>query len=178
VPGGVDAGDFGAWLGDITIAIAGEGESSVPCGECSACCSSSQFIHIEPAEAGALARIPPELLFPAPGLPPGHVVMGYDELGRCPMLVEARCSIYEDRPRACRAYDCRVFAATGVVPDEAGKEAVAARVAEWRFSVSRPADQARLDALRAAGDLVSGQVSTAGLPSTARALAALAVVRD
>jgi hypothetical protein len=94
------------------------------------------------------------------------------------MLVEARCSIYEDRPRACRAYDCRVFAATGVVPDEAGKEAVAARVAEWRFSVSRPADQARLDALRAAGDLVSGQVSTAGLPSTARALAALAVVRD
>jgi hypothetical protein len=177
VSGGVDAGDFGAWLGDITSAIAGAGESSVPCGDCSACCSSSQFIHIEPDEAGAQARIPAELLFRAPGLPPGHVVLGYDELGRCPMLVDGRCSIYEDRPRACRVYDCRVFAATGVVPDEAGKGAVAARVEAWRFSVSGPGDQARLDALRAAGGHVNGQPSTAGLPSTARAVAALAILR-
>jgi hypothetical protein len=25
------------------------------------------------------------------------------------MLVDDRCSIYEDRPRACRTYDCRIL---------------------------------------------------------------------
>jgi hypothetical protein len=92
------------------------------------------------------------------------------------MLIAGQCSIYAELPKACRAYDCRVFAATGVIPDEPGKEAIAARVDAWQFSVSGPADQACLDALRAAGDLVSGQTPTAGLSATARALAALALV--
>jgi hypothetical protein len=33
-----------------------------------------------------LARIPAELLFPAPRLPPGHVVLGYDERGHADLL--------------------------------------------------------------------------------------------
>ena len=41
---------------------------------CTACCTSSQFIHIGPDEADTLSRIPAELLFPAPRLPLGHVV--------------------------------------------------------------------------------------------------------
>src|SRR5690349_11565351 len=116
----------------MTAALAGTAESDVPCGSCTACCRSSQFVHIAPDERETLAVIPKELLFPAPRLPRGHVLLGYDERGHCPMLVAGGCSIYENRPRACRAYDCRVFAATGVTPSD--QPAVVERVRQWRFS--------------------------------------------
>jgi Fe-S-cluster containining protein len=151
------AGRFSEWLD----ALLGGDEMAVPCDGCTACCTSSQFVHIEPDETETLARIPPVLRFPAPGLPKGHVVLGYDEHGRCPMLVEGACSIYEHRPRTCRTYDCRVFAATGVEPD-ATQPAIAARVHEWRFEID---DEARWDAVHAA-------VIDDGLP-LARALRAL-----
>ena len=108
-------------------------DMQVPCGACTACCTSSQFVHIAPDENDALAHIPAELRFRAPGLPKGHFVMGYDERGHCPMLIDGDCSIYEHRPRTCRAYDCRVFAVTGVEPE--GQPAIAARVREWRFEI-------------------------------------------
>jgi hypothetical protein len=129
----LDAGEFTAWLHEVRAAIRGEGETEVACGSCVACCSSSQFVHIAPDERDSLAHIPQALLFPAPGAPRGHVLMGYDEHGRCPMLRAEGCSIYEHRPRTCRTYDCRVFAAAGLVPDEPGKEAIARRAARWRF---------------------------------------------
>jgi Fe-S-cluster containining protein len=75
------------------------------------------FIHISPEETRTIQRIPRELLFPAPGKPKGHVLMGYTDQGYCPMLVAGECSIYEDRPQTCRDYDCRVFAATGISVD-------------------------------------------------------------
>ncbi len=136
------AGRFSEWLEDL---VAG-GEMAVPCDGCTACCTSSQFVHIEPDETDTLARVPAALRFPAPGLPRGHVVLGYDEQGRCPMLVDGACSIYEHRPRTCRTYDCRVFAATGVAPDST-QPAIAARVREWRFEVD---DEARWKAVHAA----------------------------
>src|SRR5665647_3042565 len=103
------AGDFSSWMA-ATKSVIEEGQrSDVPCGTCTACCRSAQFVHIGPNETATLARIPAELLFPAPGLPAGNVLLGYDELGNCPMLVDDRCSIYEDRPRTCRVYDCRVL---------------------------------------------------------------------
>jgi Fe-S-cluster containining protein len=121
----------------------------VPCGGCTACCASSQFVHIEPDEHDTLAHVPPELLFPAPFRPPGHVLLGYDEHGRCPMLGERGCSIYEHRPRTCRTYDCRVFAATGIEPDR-GEAAVAQRVERWRFAFPTAADRERRAAVRLA----------------------------
>jgi len=143
------AGAFGTWLEELEGALAGERTAEVPCGTCTACCTSSQFVHIGPEETAALARIPRGLLFRAPGLPAGHVLLGYDQHGRCPMFVDDRCSIYEDRPRACRTYDCRVFAATGVEPDPE-QAAVAARVKRWRFDHPTGEDRARHDAVRAA----------------------------
>ena len=103
------AGDFSSWLSELQRALRGERSSDVPCDGCTACCKSSQFIHVAPDEADTLAHVPGELLFPAPGLPDGHVLMGYDERGHCPMLIDDRCSIYEHRPRTCRTYDCRVL---------------------------------------------------------------------
>ena len=132
--GTLAAGRFSEWLEQLQRGD----DMAVPCGTCTACCTSSQFVHIAPDERETLARVPAALRFPAPGLPEGHVVLGYDEHGRCPMLVDDACSIYEHRPRTCRTYDCRVFAATGVEPD-ATQAAIAARVREWAFDVDDPA---------------------------------------
>ncbi len=144
------AGSLSTWLVGMVQALAGEHGSDVPCDGCTACCRASQFIHIEPDEVATLARVPASLRFPAPGLADGHVVMGYDEHGRCPMLVDDRCSIYEDRPRACRTYDCRVFPATGLAPDGVGQEPILDQARRWRFDLDTVDDVAGGDALRAA----------------------------
>jgi Fe-S-cluster containining protein len=129
----LDAGEFTTWLTEMHGALRGETAADVPCNGCTACCTSSQFVHIEPDETDTLAHIPRELLFPAPRRPRGHVLLGYDERGHCPMLVDNQCSIYEHRPRTCRTYDCRVFTATGVELDEADKAQIADRVRRWQF---------------------------------------------
>ena len=147
----LDAGDFSSWLAGMRAALRGEAESDVPCDGCTACCRSSQFVHIEPDEADALAHIPAELLFPAPRLPRGHVLLGYDERGHCPMLVDDRCSVYEHRPRACRTYDCRVFAAAEVELDDNAKADDRARASGAGGSAIPTApDRAQHDAVRAA----------------------------
>ena len=133
--------DFGAWLAGISKVLDRNGVSDVPCGECTACCRASQFVHVEPDELETLARIPRALLFPTPNAPVGHRVMGYDERGHCPMLVDDRCSIYEVRPRACRAYDCRVFSATEVFPEEPEKVEVVARARAWTFTYAADTDR-------------------------------------
>jgi Fe-S-cluster containining protein len=112
--------------------------------------ASSQFIHIGPDESDALAHIPPQLLFPAPRLPRGHVVMGYDDSGKCPMLVDEKCSIYAHRPLTCRTYDCRVFPAAGLDAGEDGKDLIAQQARRWRFTFADPADRELRDAVRAA----------------------------
>jgi hypothetical protein len=53
-----EAGDFSSWLAGMQAAIRGERGSDVPCDGCTACCTSSQFIHVGPDETDTLARIP------------------------------------------------------------------------------------------------------------------------
>lgn len=125
--------DFGSWREEFRLALERGEATSVPCAGCTACCRSGQFVHIGPDEADTLAHIDPALLVPAPGRPAGHVVMGFDREGRCPMLADDGCRIYEHRPRTCRTYDCRVFSAAGVEPD---KPLIAERVRAWRFGGS------------------------------------------
>jgi hypothetical protein len=78
------------------------------------------------------------------------VLLGYDEQGRCPMLVDGRCSIYEHRPRTCRTYDCRIFPAAGIEPDPTTQGAVARQVRRWRFGHPTPLDRARHESVQAA----------------------------
>jgi Fe-S-cluster containining protein len=170
----VDAGDFGDWLVDINTAIDQGSEMTVPCGSCAACCSAAQFIHIAPDERKTLARIPKELLFPAPRMPKGHVLLGYDEHGRCPMFTGGACSIYEHRPKACRTYDCRVFAAADVFPEEPEKSAVAARARRWRFSHSGPDAVAAHESVRATARRLRAERSPE-VPGTATAIVVTAV---
>ncbi len=145
------AGDFSTWLGEIQGALRGERSSEVPCGSCTACCTASQFIHIAPDEADTLAHIPLELVFPAPRLPRGHVLLGYNQHGHCPMLIDNRCSIYEHRPRTCRTYDCRVFPATGLaVDDDDTKVLIAEQAKRWRFTFANEAGRIEQEAVVAA----------------------------
>ena len=130
------AGEFSTWLDNMIAAMKGDADADVPCGDCTGCCTSSQFVHIEPDEAATLAAIPKTLLFPAPGMPPGHQLMGYNDLGNCPMLIDNACSIYSARPRTCRTYDCRIFPAAGLEIDAATKRAIAERVGQWEFEHS------------------------------------------
>ncbi len=145
------AGEFSQWLHSTWHAQqGGNAGANVPCGDCNACCRSSMFIHIRADETRSLKRIPKQLLFPVPGLPKGHVLMGYDRNGRCPMLVDDRCSIYQDRPQTCRDYDCRIFAATGIALDEKVQADIAAQVKAWRFTYPAERDRQEHEAVRAA----------------------------
>jgi uncharacterized protein len=163
------AGDLRDWVEELRVALRGDGDTDVPCGSCTACCEASQFVHVAPDETDALAHIPRALLFPAPGAPRGHLVMGYDERGRCPMLGDHGCTIYEHRPRTCRTYDCRVFAATGVAPTGTGQAPIAERARRWRFTVRDAADEQLLTRMHEQAE----HLAVHDLPPIARALAAI-----
>jgi Fe-S-cluster containining protein len=144
------AGIFSEWAQEMQSALAGKQDAEVPCGTCTACCTASQFVHIGPDEVDTLAHVPADLLFPAPRSPEGHVLLGYDERGHCPMLINEKCSIYAHRPKACRTYDCRVFSAAGVELGGAQHVQIEQRVRRWRFTYVDPVDEARHEAVRAA----------------------------
>ena len=172
------AGGFSAWMVEIRGAIRGDHGADVPCGGCTACCTSSQFVHIGPDETDTLAHIPGELLFPAPRLPRGHALLGYDERGHCPMLIGGGCSIYEHRPRTCRTYDCRVFPAAAIEVDDREKVPIAQQARRWRFSYPAPADRTRHDAVRAAASFIDehrSELPDDRVPHNATQLAVLAI---
>jgi hypothetical protein len=145
------AGSFAAWLHLTRTAHLHDTGVDVPCGACTACCTSSYFIHVRPEETRTLSRLPDELLVAAPDLPKGHLVLGYDGSGRCPLLQDGACSIYEHRPLACRAFDCRVFAAAGIAAD---RPAITRRARRWAFDHSTEDDHALHAAVRAAARFV------------------------
>ncbi|MDQ7797736.1 MAG: YkgJ family cysteine cluster protein [Candidatus Edwardsbacteria bacterium] len=148
------AGQFSAWLRRFRKALKNETGINVKCGDCNACCRSSQFIHVKPGETETIARIDKRLLFPAPGLPRGNMVLGYDKDGCCPMLIKGQCSIYEDRPITCRNYDCRIFAAAGINAGGKEKELVNQQVRRWRFKYKDALDRRQHSAVMAAAEFL------------------------
>ena len=173
----LDAGPFSSWAVATASAIRTGGDADVPCRECTACCTSSQFVHVGPDETETLAHIPAELLFPAPGLPRGHVLLGYDANGHCPMFVDGGCSIYEHRPRTCRTYDCRVFEAAEIAPDP-DRPRIARQAERWSFRDEAPSDAARREAVRTAAAFLADHAHRLPpriAPSGATQRAALAI---
>lgn len=176
--GALPAGDFTEWLASFDAALGGQQSADVPCGTCTGCCTSSQFIHIGPEEQATLRRIPPALLFPAPRLPRGHMLLGYDRRGHCPMLVDGACTIYADRPQTCRTYDCRVFPAAGIQPDEPAAGAIAERAVRWSFSYSTSDGARQHGSVRAAAAFLrtySAELPDGIAPVTSTQRAVLAV---
>jgi uncharacterized protein len=128
------AGNFSAWLRSTRSMLIKEKGVDMNCGECNGCCTSSYFIHIRPEETQTLSHINKKLLFAAPGLPKGNVMLGYDKNGCCPMYIENKCSIYEYRPLTCRNYDCRIFTAAGIAAGDEEKTVINRRILNWKFS--------------------------------------------
>ena len=114
-----------------------------------------------------------DVVFPAPRLPVGHVLMGYDESGHCPMLIDGACSIYEHRPRTCRTYDCRVFAASGLMLDDPTKSAINDQVRRCQFQLADNIDRAELEAVRSAALLL--RALEPGSNTTEQSLAAIEI---
>ena len=150
----IDAGPFGAWLTAARASLRGEGRGmDVPCGNCVGCCTSSLCVHVRPEESETLAVIPARLLVRAPGRPRGHRLLGFAEDGSCPMFAAGACSIYARRPRTCRDYDCRMFAAAGFDAGD-GKDVINERVAAWVFTYESEAERRAHDAIRAAAAFI------------------------
>ena len=174
----IPAGSFSTWLDSMERALLGDGGTAVPCGTCTGCCTSSQFILVEPDEVDTLTRIPADLLFPAPGLPTGNLLLGYDERGHCPMLVDDACTIYDDRPRTCRTYDCRIFPAAALEIDDPAQARIAERAHRWQFDLPDEVDRVEHAAVRAAATFVAdhGDLLPDGIaPANATQHAVLAV---
>jgi hypothetical protein len=130
----IHAGVFSSWLRRTRRTLIKEDGVDVPCGSCTGCCCSSKFIHIRPEEKEALSQIPKKLLSPAPLLPKGNMILGYNEKGACPMFIDRKCSIYAHRPIACRNFDCRVFCAAGIEADDDDKKFINNQIVRWQFS--------------------------------------------
>lgn len=147
-----DAGAFAAWLESMRAVLRGERDADVPCGDCVGCCVSSYPIPLRPADLVALERVPPEHLH-LPVASGGLARMGYRADGTCPMLCNRKCTIYADRPQTCRDYDCRIYAATGLLPD-GDRPVIRERVQAWRFRFESAADQEVAKAVRRAAQFI------------------------
>jgi len=96
---------------NLTSIISDEPEADVPCGSCTLCCTLlSPLLTPEEISSG---KYPISLTIPTPEqfaiddeIGP-IVTMFKNKTGGCAMLIDNRCSIYEDRPIACRQFDCR-----------------------------------------------------------------------
>jgi Putative zinc- or iron-chelating domain len=81
----------------------------VPCGDCAACCHYGGI----PVDPKRDKRRLPHLL--TEHNRDGELVLQQGADGACIHLGEHGCTVYEHRPGVCRTFDCRVFAAMGIV---------------------------------------------------------------
>ena len=146
VPGGRDAGEFGSWLSAFQASLRDGEPADVPCDRCTACCRSGKLIPVEPDEAETLAHIAAGDLVSLPG-DPSRRFLRHEQSGHCSQLTAEGCSVYAHRPQACRVYDCRIFAATGL---QADSPLIAERADRWEFSYSSPSSRERHTAVRMA----------------------------
>lgn len=178
--GPLPAGEFSRWLLDYLRAQSQpEPTSEVPCGDCNACCKSSFYIPIHSAERETIALIPVSRLTRAANTNEPRWVLDQSVTGACPMLVDDACSIYAQRPRTCRRFDCRVFNAAGLSLGSGAQAALNERVWQWQFHYPSDSDAACQSAVLAAvaflkrcADLIDPDVA----PKDAGALAKAAAV--
>jgi hypothetical protein len=148
----IDAGPFGEWLAAMRAVLRGERDADVPCGDCVGCCVSSYPIPLRPRDEVARAQVPEQMLIGA-ALPGRDWLMGYRDDGSCPFFAACSCSIYAHRPQTCRDYDCRIYAATGLLPD-GNRPLIQQRVRSWQFECDSAADRAAAAAVRSSAQFI------------------------
>jgi len=83
-----------------------EGEVSVPCGTCNACCRDFDEIFLTDEEKDKYEHTVNEA---------GRAMLARKD-GQCAYLTEEGCTTYADRPHNCRQFDCRALAHCGLFP--------------------------------------------------------------
>lgn len=170
LPARVDAGSFGQWLAAMRAVLRGERDADVPCDDCVGCCISSYPIPLRPEDARARAEVPEEFLLGT--MAAGERwMMGFREDGSCPFMETGRCGIYTDRPQTCRDYDCRIYAAAGLVPD-GNRAIIERRVKQWDFSFTSDEEREAAAAVRRTARFI--QENAARFPASLRAGSATA----
>jgi hypothetical protein len=170
-------GEFSRWLrGYLRAQKQSEPTGEVPCGDCNACCKASYFVMIHSEERETIAHIPAARLTRSNRASEPQWALDQSCGDRCPMLVDGGCSIYSQRPRACRRFDCRVFAAAAVGLGTGPRAAVNERVWQWRFDYPSELDVACQSAVLAAAaflqrraDLIEPDVAAGDAAELAKA---------
>jgi hypothetical protein len=70
------------------------------------------------------------------------------------MFIDHTCSIFEQRPMACRNYDCRIFAAAGIAAGGSDKTRITRRVKQWKFTYPTRRDHDEHVAVQAAAAFI------------------------
>lgn len=86
------------------------------------------------------------------------MILGYDEQGHCPMLENGSCSIYDQRPRTCRSYDCRIFPATDLKLTDQAKSAILEQTQRWKFTLDDSHDLEKQAAVQKAAIFIQDHV--------------------
>jgi len=159
-----NAGPFSAWLAQTLAFLQGGEPVDVPCGSCTACCTSGFYIAVSRQETATLKMIPDEFLFEIPGSGDA-VYIGCDDRGHCLLLNEGRCSIYQDRPIACRTFDCRIYTATGIRPEKDNISPISCRIGSWMFEYPTKKDQVQQWILQAAALILASRLEIEENPS-------------
>ena len=168
----VAAGEFGAWLRQMQAVLRGQAGIDVPCGDCRGCCVSGYPVVLREADAAVAAQVPPQHVTLSHGL--RYMTARPD--GTCPMLQAGDCSVYALRPQTCRDYDCRVFAAAGVVPGGPQRRVINQRVAGWRFDYADASQRQAHQAVRDAAAFIQRLAGTPLAPQWSAAPTAVAVL--
>lgn len=158
--------NFTLWLITMRRALRDNKGMNVPCGNCFACCTSSYIINVHSDEKETLRAVPHELLIDTYGSP-GTKALKSDTNGHCLLMKENKCLIYENRPWACRTYDCRLLSAAGL-SESADKTKINTQIKKWTFSFSDDVDHENYNAVQKAAhfivthikDFPSGYIST------------------
>jgi Fe-S-cluster containining protein len=85
--------------------------SEVDCGDCTLCCQLlAPLLTVDEIRSGkypiSLTNPSPSQIAENPQIGPLVTLYRKPE-GGCGMFVDGKCSIYEERPLACRQFDCR-----------------------------------------------------------------------
>jgi Fe-S-cluster containining protein len=138
---------FGGRLGEFMREKPDPAGVQVPCNGCVACCYHPN-VDVEPAHERPEDLAHLDIVQHADG---GFALRKRED-GACVHLGPSGCTVYAHRPRACRAYDCRLFSVIGLVDHYDGDQIPPA----WIFEASSKADRVRELALRlAAGRYIS-----------------------
>ena len=111
--------------------LASGSEAKVPCAGCRECCYHAG-VDVDPGNERAEDLAHLDLV-----KRDGGWFLRRQADGACVHLGPNGCTVYQHRPAACRTYDCRVFALTGVLDGYSGDHAQPAWVFEPRTLKSR-----------------------------------------